>query len=426
MLARRLVSLVIALALQNAPLTSSSECGSSWGSYILASSGAHDCTGCGESIGSYEACELASESGASHLEIAEWADHSESWNGPPGCHVQDATNFQWNANEEGDSAAGYTPVCRLRETVAGQELYITTATEGWGSDSGGRVDVQLVNSAGCLKAQATLGNFRKQGALTTWNANGVEWAFGDQIRFKWTSGDGWRVSGLSLSGFVLEGQAPPFWLDRDGCDSCSVRVACGGASVQWSPDECYNQLQCNNQGSECATRMVWTLRDHVHPFTRPPDETPCLGEDTFAPSPTSSSRSGTGTGTDDGGRDVALIVVIGVVGVVLAAAIGVGVYCAKKGKPADKPAGAAPGAGSVAAANPQPRAAPMATAAVPTAPSNVATGVAVASQMSNVEKLKELKQLLDNGALTKEEFDAQKKATLDAMAKHVNVDANHV
>ena len=46
------------------------------------------------------------------------------------------------------------------QTVAGQELYITTATEGW-SDSGGRVDVQLVNSAGCLKAQATLGNFRK-------------------------------------------------------------------------------------------------------------------------------------------------------------------------------------------------------------------------------------------------------------------------
>ena len=114
-------------------------------------------------------------------------------------------------------------------------------------------------------------------------------------------------------------------------------------------------------------------------------------KDTVAP--TSSSGNGTGTGTDDGGRDVALIVVIGVVGVVLAAAIGVGVYCAKKGKPADKkPAGAAPGAGSVAAANP----------------------------------LKELKQLLDNGALTKEEFDAQKKATLDAMAKHVNVDANHV
>ena len=90
------------LLLAVAPLTSSSSCGSSWGSYILASSGAHDCTGCGESIGSYEACELASESGASHLEIAEWADHSESWNGPPGCHVQDATNFQWNANEEGD------------------------------------------------------------------------------------------------------------------------------------------------------------------------------------------------------------------------------------------------------------------------------------------------------------------------------------
>ena len=54
------------------------------------------------------------------------------------------------------------------QTVAGQELYITTATSSW-ADSGGSVSVQLLDSAGNLKAQATLGNFRTKGALTTWN-----------------------------------------------------------------------------------------------------------------------------------------------------------------------------------------------------------------------------------------------------------------
>ena len=71
------------------------------------------------------------------------------------------------------------------QTVAGQELYITTATSSW-ADSGGSVSVQLLDSAGNLKAQATLGPFQTKGGLTTWNANGVGFAFGDELRFKWT------------------------------------------------------------------------------------------------------------------------------------------------------------------------------------------------------------------------------------------------
>ena len=147
------------------------------------------------------------------------------------------------------------------QTVAGQELYITTATSGNGPNSNQYLGIQLVNSAGNLKAQATLGPFQTKGGLTTWNANGVGFAFGDELRFKWTSGDGWIVSGLSISGFVLAGQNAPFKMDTDKCDSCSVQVACGGGSVQWSPGECYPQLQCNIQGSECATRLAWTLQD---------------------------------------------------------------------------------------------------------------------------------------------------------------------
>ena len=49
------------------------------------------------------------------------------------------------------------------QTVAGQELYITTATSGNGPNSNQYLGIQLVNSAGNLKAQATLGPFQTKG-----------------------------------------------------------------------------------------------------------------------------------------------------------------------------------------------------------------------------------------------------------------------
>jgi len=108
-------------------------CGTSWGNYILAASGARDCTGCGEAITSYTDCEIAASSG--------WTAHltgvlmgSASWSsgaappgrgGPRGCHIQegskgsnmdgapDWSKFEFNANVDGTSAVGYyTPVCR--------------------------------------------------------------------------------------------------------------------------------------------------------------------------------------------------------------------------------------------------------------------------------------------------------------------------
>ena len=66
------------------------------------------------------------------------------------------------------------------------------------------------------------------------------------------------------------------------------------------------------------------------------------------------------------------------------------------------------------------------------APTSVATGVAVKPveqtqgqgksqpvEVNNIEKLKELKGLLDLGVLTQEEFDAQKTAILDVMQKRL-------
>ena len=85
-------------------------CGTMWEQYVLAPSGTHDCSGCGQIIDSYEACAGAAEAGAAGLGIAGLGG-SKIWDGPPGCHIQDGKNFQWNANENGGSAVGHTPVC---------------------------------------------------------------------------------------------------------------------------------------------------------------------------------------------------------------------------------------------------------------------------------------------------------------------------
>ena len=50
--------------------TLSSACGTKWGrQYVLAESGSHDCSGCGQTIDSYEACGEAAETGAAVLRI---------------------------------------------------------------------------------------------------------------------------------------------------------------------------------------------------------------------------------------------------------------------------------------------------------------------------------------------------------------------
>uniref|UniRef100_A0A7S0HLH0 Uncharacterized protein n=1 Tax=Phaeocystis antarctica TaxID=33657 RepID=A0A7S0HLH0_9EUKA len=95
------------------------QCGTSRGNYILADSGARDCTGCGEAILSYDACLTAARSGTTaHYDSPEPSaalGKSENWDGPPGCQIRDeGSNFQFNANMDGASArVGYTPVCLI-------------------------------------------------------------------------------------------------------------------------------------------------------------------------------------------------------------------------------------------------------------------------------------------------------------------------
>ena len=90
-------------------------CGATWGAYVLAPSGAHDCSGCGGVLATYDDCQAAAASGAAALGIGGLAG-PEDWSGPPGCHIQDGYNFQWNSNTGGNSAEGHTPVCAVNGT----------------------------------------------------------------------------------------------------------------------------------------------------------------------------------------------------------------------------------------------------------------------------------------------------------------------
>ena len=256
------------------------------------------------------------------------------------------------------------------------------ASRGTGSD--GNLQVQLQSSAGAVKASATLADYFSEGKLTTWNANGVGFEAGDEIRFRWSSTNGWKLSGLSLEGFTLQGQSAPFWMDlADGCESCNVRVPCSGAgAVQWAPGECYSQLECVR--SECATRRVWTVRDLSPPPSPPPSP----------PSPPPSPPSGGGDG-----NSTAIIIVVIVAVVVLMLAIVTAVVVLKKKNNVDATTPAVTGT-AVKPADVQQMTPPRAS------PSGKKLGP------EKLKELKELKELLDNGVLNQAEFDAQKKAVL--------------
>lgn len=95
---------------------SATRCGPSWvgngALYQLAQSGAASCDGCGRPILDYSECSTAARSGASKLQIRPLGA-AEVWGGPPGCHIQDHQNFQYNLNLRGGGAAqGHTPVCK--------------------------------------------------------------------------------------------------------------------------------------------------------------------------------------------------------------------------------------------------------------------------------------------------------------------------
>ena len=160
------------------------------------------------------------------------------------------------------------------QTVAGQELYITTATSGNGPNSNQYLGIQLVDSAGNLKAQATLGPFQTKGGLTTWNANGVGFAFGDELRFKWTT----LISGVSAACRSVAScwrAKPPRsgWTPIDVTPAVSKSLAVGGrfsgapasATPSWSATFKGPHVQLDWHG-RCKTRR---RRRRARPSGRP-------------------------------------------------------------------------------------------------------------------------------------------------------------
>ena len=134
-------------------------------SYILASSGATDCAGCGEDITSYEDCEVASASGANKFGIAVLEDKS-STGGPKGCHIEDRSQFKYNTNLEcasHRSMRGHTPVClcelnydkttclnfETRCTAGDSCIFSKDGDCDDGSDAGSTAGLCLGSTLGC-------------------------------------------------------------------------------------------------------------------------------------------------------------------------------------------------------------------------------------------------------------------------------------
>ena len=67
----------------------------------------------------YEECKKASDvyvNGAASGSIG-GLGQLEKWDGPRGCHIEDGSNFQFNAesNPQPGRRAGHTPVCKIEK-----------------------------------------------------------------------------------------------------------------------------------------------------------------------------------------------------------------------------------------------------------------------------------------------------------------------
>eukprot|EP00966_Prymnesium_polylepis_P297402 6871301-Prymnesium_polylepis.1 len=161
-------------------------------------------------------------------------------------------------------------IALILQKVDGQ-LSITTGMNEY-EDSAGQVTISLLDANGNSKGVGSLRGFAR-GQHRYWTPpNGAQWAAGDTLRFAWGDSDSWKITGLSLSGFTLEGQTTPFWMDRDGaaCANCSEPITCSCVPLEnhWfdQPHDrgCYDQPQCYDVGAACGTRMAWTVRARIN------------------------------------------------------------------------------------------------------------------------------------------------------------------
>lgn len=84
---------------------------------MLAPSGTASCDGCGTLILTYAECQAAASSGAAALGIGGLGAEEYWADGPPGCHIQDNSGFQYNMVMDGGGHGGHTPVCHAASSL---------------------------------------------------------------------------------------------------------------------------------------------------------------------------------------------------------------------------------------------------------------------------------------------------------------------
>jgi hypothetical protein len=87
---------------------------------VLAVRGSKSCGKCGSAINDYVECARAAREGVSVLGINNLGP-AEDWSGPPGCHIQEGGNFQFNNNMMGESRSDHPLVCRKSSEDGDQE-----------------------------------------------------------------------------------------------------------------------------------------------------------------------------------------------------------------------------------------------------------------------------------------------------------------
>ena len=196
----------------------------------------------------------------------------------------------------------------------------------------------------------------------------AQWADGDRLHWSWASSDGWFVGSMAISGFMLDGPPAPFWME----------APCEGGYPYHKEGGCHSSIE-------------WTLRQRAPPPPPPPSPPPAPA------APIDLQGVGAAVGGAVGGL-VALAIIIGLV---------VYIYMMKKKTRVADTSNNASNSTPADTGTPVVQGVAMTARPVMPAPAQPA-----AQPQDTLVALRELKGLLDDGTLTQEEFDAQKKVVL--------------
>ena len=238
-----------------------------------------------------------------------------------------------------------------RAQTTGTYLRLTTGTGSY--DDGRDVYVTLTSADGTVKASYVAIDTPAKGVSTYWQPSGANpWEHGDRLRLQYTSRDGWRGS-MYLEGARLAGPGNPFEMD-----------------------------------SPCCTLREWTIE---FPPQSPPPRTnmaPIIGAI---------------------GGSIVLLIFVGMVCLIRNMSNDNAKAAPKSTSTTSSSVSNEPMQGTAVGTVPVVQSMPLAAAAV----STTVVGPPTSIEPMAVQKLKELKELLDMGVITKKDFEAKKQEILN-------------